>query len=181
MAATGILVSFYEGATADNRGRWLREIQSWDFGRLEESHDYIQWLFPLKKRSTFNSSAPTLDSETISAFQSRPELKARLIGSMEVLLRFYGFKLQGTPDDPQVTRSEQWILRAANWMTPGNHNHLRITRILGCLRILGCRSHAEEFFRALQEVYWSDFQERTRAISDETFSFWRSAAGLSRT
>jgi hypothetical protein len=173
----GGLIGFYEGTTTDNRGRWLREIQSWDFSKLEAVHDYVQWLFPLRKRSPVNPAAPSLDQEAISEFRARPELRAELIRTLEVMLRFYGFSLAGSLEEPKVICSDDFEPRAANWMTSGNHNHLRITRILGCLRALGCENYGEAFFRALQEVYWSELQDRTRAISDQSFAFWRSATG----
>lgn len=177
--AQGSLVAFYEGAGTDNRGRRLAEIQSWDSGRLEAVHDYIQWLFPLPNRSPVNPDAPIIDREVIDAFHSRVELRAALTRSLETMLRFYGFALEGAAAQPVVTRSGRFLLQAANWMTPGNHNHLRIARILGCLRALGLERHAAAFFQALQEVYGSELQQRTQAISETSHSFWRAAAGLS--
>ena len=172
------LIGFYEGTATDSGGRWLTDVQSWDFGQLEAVHDYIQWLFPLRRRSPVNPEAPVIDREVSDAFRSRPELRTALIRSLETMLRFYGYELEGTYEQPNVIQSDQFRSRAPNWMTPGNHNHLRITRILGCLRALGLDRHAASFFRALQEVYWSDLQEKTHAISEESFSFWRSASGL---
>jgi Opioid growth factor receptor (OGFr) conserved region len=46
--------------------------------RQERTHDYIQGLFPLKEKSSFNSRAPILDAETIEGIQGRPELRANL-------------------------------------------------------------------------------------------------------
>ncbi len=176
----GTLVGFYSGAIPDAQGRRLAVIQSWGFDELEHTHDYIQWLFPLRERSPVNPSAPILDSEVIAAFRSRRDLQDALLRSLETMLRFYGFKLDCSDDHPNVRCSEQFDARAANWMTPGNHNHLRITRILICLRTLGFSSHAEAVFRALQEVYRSETQAKSRAISEESFSFWKSAAGLEK-
>ena len=174
------LVGFYSGAIPDNRGRRLADIQCWGFDELEHTHDYIQWLFPLSKHSPVNPSAPVLDTEAIEAFRSRQHLRDSVVRSLETMLRFYGFELDGSSDEPRVRCSEQFEARASNWMTPGNHNHLRMTRILACLRTLGFNRHAEALFRALQEVYWSETQEKTRAITEESFSFWKSAAGLGK-
>lgn len=174
------IIGFYDGTRTDARGRWLSEILSWDFGKLEAVHDYIQWLFPLRKRSAFNSQAPVLDQEAIAEFHARPELRAALVRSLELMLGFYGYKLAATEQLPRIVKSDEFRLRASEWMTPGNHNHLRITRILGSLRVLGCEPYAENFFRAPQEVYWSDLQKQSGAISDDTFSFWRSAAGIAK-
>jgi hypothetical protein len=146
------LVAFYSGASPDDRGHRLADIQAWGFDELEHTHDYIQWLFPLRKHSPFNPSARVLDAEAAAAFRSKLEVRC----------------------------SERFEARVANWMTPGNYNHLRITRIMACMRTIGFSSHAVAFFRALQEVYWSEAQARSHGISAESFSFWKSAAGLGK-
>ncbi|NLS93662.1 MAG: hypothetical protein GXX96_15995 [Planctomycetaceae bacterium] len=42
------ILAFYSGWRADSEGRTLDEIRAWGFDQLERSHDYIQWLFPLR-------------------------------------------------------------------------------------------------------------------------------------
>ena len=54
MAATHPLVAFYRDGARDDEGRTLAEILAWDDDRLEEIHDFIQWLFPLPERSGAN-------------------------------------------------------------------------------------------------------------------------------
>ena len=174
------LIGFYSGLISDNRGRRLADIHAWGFVELENTHDYIQWLFPLRKHSHVNLSAPVLDTVVIAAFRSRQDLRDAFVRSLETMLRFYGFKLEGSGDEPEVRCSEQFEARVTNWMTAGNHNHLRITRILACTRTIGFSRHAVAFFRALQEVYWSEAQARSHGISEESFSFWKSAAGLGK-
>jgi len=174
------LVGFYSGVISDNHGRRLADIQAWGFDELEHTHDYIQWLFPLRKHSPVNPSAPMLNAEVIAAFRSRQDLREAFVRSLETMLRFYGFKLEGLGDEPEVRCSDQFEARASTWMTPGNHNHLRITRILACVRAIGFRRHAEALFRALQEVYWGEAQAKSHAISQESFSFWKNAAGLGK-
>lgn len=174
------LIGFYSGAISDDRGRRLADIHCWSFDELEDTHDYIQWLFPLRKHSPVNPSAPVLDSEVIAAFRSRQDLQDAVVRSLETMLRFYGFELERSGDEPRVRCSRQFEARASNWMAPGNHNHLRITRILTCLRTLGLSKHAKALFRALQEVYWSETQNKSHAITAESYSFWKSAAGLDK-
>src|SRR5258706_5498982 len=89
----GTITEFYSGSATDHRGRFLREIQSWNFDKLEEEHDFIQWLFPLPEPSPVNPAAPTLDAATIAEFYRRPDLQAALLLSFRVMLSFYGFVL----------------------------------------------------------------------------------------
>src|SRR5690348_14958535 len=113
---TTSLIDFYSGRGADSRGRTLEEIQSWDFDRLEDVHDYIQWLFPLRERSAFQPHAPILDDEQISTFRSSAELRQHVRDSLDLMLRFYGFAWHG--DD--IGRSTDWPTRSKNWVTRGN-------------------------------------------------------------
>jgi hypothetical protein len=59
----------------------------------------------------------------------------------------------------------------SNWVQPFNHNHLRISRILRCLRILGLQTECIAFFKALERVYNSS----ASTISARSFTYWRLA------
>lgn len=168
------LTRFYLGLEPDDRGRLVTRIQSFDEDRLEETHDFIQWLFPLPEPSPVNPGAPVLDETTIAEFQSRPELREALLRSLHMMIRFYGFELHLQPL-PVVVRAEGFEAAIRNWLTPGNHNHLRLTRILRSTRLLGLETESRAFFRALEALYQS---ERGREnITAATFRYWRSAAG----
>ena len=171
-ASAGPLVRFYLGQAPDDRGRMIDEIYGWDNDRLEYVHDYIQWLFPLLSRSNFNPGAPVLDQVQIEAFRSHPRLGQQLLRSFELMLRFYGLDLDTATEEPAVIRAGRWEQRKRNWLSPGNHNYLRITRILTSLRILGAPEPARAFFAALDEIYHS---EDGRYIGTRTYSFWKSA------
>lgn len=171
-SASGPLVQFYRGQQADSAGRWLRDIRAWDATRLEHIHDYIQWLFPTRGRSQFNRDAPTLDEDQIREFRYDERLQAELTRSWVQMLAFYGFVCRDDAGRLVVERSADWETRRANWLNPGNHNFLRITRILTCLRTLGLKGHAQAFLEALEAVH----QESPGVIGDRTLGFWRSAA-----
>jgi hypothetical protein len=165
------LISFYRDGARDDRGRTLAEIVAWDDHALEDIHDFIQWLFPLPERSGANPAAPVLDAATIAAFRPSAEMRARLRTSLERMLLFYG--LAWAADDHAVVRAENFAERAQNWLWPGNHNHLRLTRILRSLRVLGLGAESAALFATLDEIY-REFPDR---ISERTFAFWRDAAG----
>jgi len=164
------VVAFYGGGP-DVEGRTLDEILAWDDQQLEDVHDYIQWLFPTAKASMFNSRAPLLTPGAIAAFGERAELRTRLLAALGRMLRFYGFELE-TKGRPVVRRGPNWSERRGEWLTPGNHNLLRITRILDCLASVGLAEHARAFLDALESVY----EEDKRVIGPRTYQFWREAA-----
>lgn len=162
------IVAFYSGAAPDDRDRYLSELQTWSDDALESYHDFIQWMFPLRERSGVNPSAPTLDDATIKEFRSRPELREQLRVSFRRMLRFYGFEMK--PQSLKVVKRADFQENSDNWLSPWNHNYLRITRILKSLSLLGLEEEAGAFFAALYEVYHS--QGANPTISKETFRYW---------
>lgn len=170
------ILDFYSGEAPDDRGRHLSEIQGWPDDRLEVVHDYIQWLFPLPEPSPVNPAAPLLNAATIREFHARPELRERLRASFLRMLRFYGLELR----EGLVTRAANFAERSPNWLWPGNHNHLRITRILRCLHLAGLEPESTAFFDSLRSIYDEQRAQPYPAITAETFRFWSNAAGSGR-
>jgi hypothetical protein len=164
---------FYLGQNTDGCGRTIEEIWAWDDEALESVHDYIQWLFPSKRPSDFNPDAPVLTDAVIDGFHASPELRDRLVKSFRRMLQFYGFRAIQRGDAVIIERGLNWRERFPVWLSAGDHNHLRITRILACLRTLGLSEYALAFVRALGEVR----QEFPDAITSRTSEFWHSAVG----
>ena len=150
------IIRFYAGEGADDRGRWLRDIQAWDDDRLERVHDYIQWLFPLPEASGFNPGAPLLTPDDVAAFRADPALRRALLASLQRMRRFYG--LPGSAARP--------------WLTPGNHNMLRLSRVLRSLHLLGLQDEASALLRDLETLYESGAAEVIGAV---TLGYWRRA------
>jgi hypothetical protein len=174
-----VVVEFYTGAATDYRGRSLREIQLWPDDRLEAVHDYIQWLFPLPEPSPVNPLAPLLRKRTVEAFEARAELRENLRASLERMLRFYGLELRdGPPLD--VIRCGDFAVRAKNWLWAGNHNHLRITRILKCCGLLGLGAEARAFLERLEVIYQDEQHKPHPVITGESMRYWRAAIGGQR-
>jgi hypothetical protein len=167
-----LLLAFYTGEGRNVQGRTYAEILAWSDAVLEAVHDYIQWLFPLPEASGFNPLAPVLTPALIEAFRSSEALRGRLRAAWLRMLGFYGFNL-----DPhgKVVPSASFTLRAGNWLTPYNHNHLRLTRILRSLHLLGLEQESAALFAALETVYKEELQGQRR-ISSETFEYWQHAA-----
>jgi Opioid growth factor receptor (OGFr) conserved region len=158
------ILRFYTGEGRDHAGRRLAEIQAWDDTALERVHDYIQWLFPLPEASAFNPYAPLLSGTDIVAFREDDALRERLRASLRRILAFYGFDVGAS-----VTPAANHAARLAAWCRPGNHNLLRITRILRCLHLLGLDAEARAFLAAVEA------EEVARIVGPVTARFWRNA------
>lgn len=173
MSAADEIIRFYSGDEADICGRRIEEIWRWDHARLETVHDYIQWLFPLRERSQFNPSAPILTEQTVEVFRRDESLRMRLKRSLQVMLDFYGLQLL-EPDDGsiQVKRAPDFDVKSGTWLTQGNHNHLRLTRIISSTKTLGLEAYSTALFTCLAEIY-DDYPGR---ISPVTYRYWRNSA-----
>jgi hypothetical protein len=168
------IIGFYSGEEPDHRGRYLHEIQEWPDDQLEAVHDFIQWVFPLPEPSGFNAAAPILNRESMQEFRKRPELRQNLRVSFLRMMNFYGLRAR-SGEQITVTRAPNFTAKATVWLSPGNHNHLRITRILRCLRLLGLEAEAKAFFDCLSEIYEDEQKKPLASISSETILYWRGA------
>ena len=167
------IVEFYRGQRPDSEGRLLQDLWAWDDDALEAVHDYIQWLFPLAVPSGVNPDAPLVSPRTVAAFAGDPELRARLARSFERMLAFYGLERVTAPAGVHIRRGSHFAARSRVWLRPFNHNFLRLTRILTCLRTLGLPDEAAALFRCLEELVRSGAKD---VIGDRTFDFWQRAA-----
>jgi hypothetical protein len=173
MVANPRIAGFFGGQLPDGERRYLRELQNWPDERLESVHDFIQWMFPLLEPSPVNPEAPVLDEETIALFHARPELREALRASWLRMLDFYGLELS----DGQVRRAASFAAKSPTWLHPNSHNHLRISRILKCLRLLGLEEEACAFFDCLVDIYASERRKPRPGITERTFEFWQNASG----
>jgi hypothetical protein len=85
------------------------------------------------------------------------------------MLDFYGFARDGG----RIVQSASFAARSANWLTRGNHNFLRLTRILKALTLLGLEERAAQLLECLEDVYTVN----QSVIGQRTISFWRQAGG----
>lgn len=161
-------IDFYKGIMKDQSNRSIDDI--WLFTKIEQEsvHDYIQWIFPLNERSRFNTHAPILTVEEIVEFNNNELLKSRLIKSFEFMLNFYGFVYD--ENTSSISKSSEYDIRISNWLTPFNHNYLRITRILKSLVLLGQLEIAQKFFVQLEYLY----NEHPHLIG-RSIDYWKEA------
>ncbi len=168
------LVEFYRGAPLPS-GLCLVDIWDWSLDQLEDAHDYIQWLFPLDTPSSVNPDAPLVTEDAARAFAWDEVLKDRLHKSLAVMLKFYGLERLVLPaDQPVVIRAANFQERRGVWIQPRNHNHLRLTRIVRSLALLGLPKDARALARCLEDIYRVEGRD---IISEETVDHWRRAGG----
>lgn len=84
------------------------------------------------------------------------------------MLTFYGFKFS---DDGTIVPAANFQQASRNWVKGFNHNHLRITRIIRSLRVLGLEDEAGAFFEAVSGV-----GVRSGRVGGRSLMFWGRAA-----
>lgn len=148
------IVSFYNSITPDYAGRYLPNILNMGDTWFERVHDFIQVLFPNREPSVINPEAPLLTDEIVEEFRSRPELTANVKRSLNRMIMFY-----------QMDDEHPW------WCIKGNHNYLRITRILNTLREFEMRDELLYFYEKLLIIY----ENNSVDIGELTWEYWENA------
>lgn len=144
---------FLAGTGRDGRGRLAAEVLDFSDERLEQVHDYIQWLFPLPTRSGAQPGTPVLTQAEIDAIRADGKALDTLKRASERMLRFY--------------RDTGW------WLTTFDHNHLRITRIIHSLRLLVGQGEAQRFHAAILELNAA----AGSPVNTRSLAYWSDAAG----
>jgi hypothetical protein len=130
--ASGPLHRYLAGVGVDGRGRHASNVLGFSDEQLENTHDYIQWLFPLAARSGAQPDAPVLTDVEAAAIRQDQRAMDTLERATDRMLRFY----RDTTD----------------WLSPYDHNHLRITRIIRSLKLLAGAGAARRFHDAIMAL-----------------------------
>lgn len=115
---------------------------------LEHRHNYIQWLFPIPEPSLAVPDSPMLTAEDIKAFKSDVGLRIRSFAALNRMVWFYA---SGN----------------CSWVTPRNHNYLRITRIIRFFVLIGEQGLAGWFHRTMVQLGGGGIDETTLWYWDE--------------
>jgi hypothetical protein len=181
----GQIVAFYKSEIPDSANRKIDDIWKMSLEELENTHNYIQWLFPLREKSSFNPSAPTLNNQVIEYIQKDKAIQEALLKSLTVMLNFYGLTLEhqnmvsgsagsktsansGLSKQVKVKKASNFDTRRRVWLTPFNHNYLRISRIMTCLKTLGLNNECKALFDCLEDIY----KENRQIVGQSTYTHW---------
>lgn len=116
----------------------------------------------LPERSPINPSAPIITKAVRDAFLQQELLRSNLFRAFARMASFYAFNVSGTKEEPTLQPKESFVkLARQTWLTRMDHNHLRITRIIRCMRILGLETAATNFYDALRKNEGGKVSERS--------------------
>lgn len=130
-------VAFYSNQIpSEPNGDYIDNILTFwkgDYKKLEAHHGYIQWLFPNMDMGV-NQQAHPLTDEEAEIIRKNPELREKVKVSFKMMLDFYGMELR---EENKVVLADNATERLQELNQWGNHNFLRISRILLALKLLG--------------------------------------------
>ena len=146
-----VILHFLEGNQTDIYGRMLSDIWKFNDKKIDNEHNFIQWIFPTQIPSASVPGSPVLQIEEI-----------KLIRESETALE-------------NLYKSSEWYLdfleRNIFWIKPYDHNHLRITRAIQSLRLLGDPDEADFFRDFIFRLVGTDKNK----IPQKTIKFWEDA------
>ena len=135
----------------DFKERTLQDIWSYSDTEIERRHDFIQAIFPLNKPSQAVFHGYYLDSQ---------DLVNQIKTNKDAVIN--------------ISKSSKWFYsfleRNRYWNTRHDHNQLRITRVIECLRLLVSDEEADNFYNNVLELIEDNNQVNTR-----TLNFWSNA------
>jgi hypothetical protein len=146
---------FLEGKTKDYRGRTFQDMLDLTDIEIERCHDQIQWMFPLHEKSKRAHTYPIVTKSLVE--KMNPTIITNLMLAKVRMEKFYGL---GEYEDEQ---------KQSRWCKDRDHNLLRITRIIRCLRLFGMEDEATDFYDKVSKV------ADRRGISPITLFYWEKA------
>ena len=146
------ILAFLEHRGLDYQHRTLKQIWAFSDAKIESTHDFIQWVFPTLEasKSVFDGLKMTPD-----------ELE---------LVR------QSNVATSSILQSSEWFMgfleRSDTWKRSYDHNHLRVTRMLESLVLVGKGQKAKELFTMLTN---DNLCTRKGWLEDTTLNYWKQA------
>ena len=142
--------NFLLGKEADFKGRTIQEIWGFSDIQIERNHDFIQLVFPLNKKSQNVFHGYYLDNEDlINELKESHQVRENIIKSSSWFLSF--------------------LKRNDHWKSKYDHNQLRITRVIECLRLLVGHDEADNFYQSVVGLSLDS------NINKTTLEFWKNA------
>lgn len=128
------IVNFLRGTGTDHILRTYADLLGYNDYEMEKCHDQIQWLFPLHEPSRHADTCPVLLPSTVMEAKQYDEVLENLYTAkvrLEMFLKIGDFE--------DVDKQRKWCRYK-------NHNILRVTRVIRCLRLFDLNDDAVDFY-----------------------------------
>jgi hypothetical protein len=142
--------NFLLATEPDFKDRMIQDIWNYSDEEIESIHDFIQILFPLNKKSQSVFHGYYLDTDIlVQSLKGDEQVKGNILKSSKWFLSF--------------------LKRHDCWKRGYNHNQLRITRIIECLRLIVGDEEADGFYQSIKTL------SENANLNNKTVEFWDNA------
>lgn len=145
---------FLANKVKDGHGRYISEIHCFNYREIEHTCDFLQWVFPTHVASPIEPRAWVLTAEDIYRIRRWPDAIGNHIIAVQRMKRFFE--------------------NTSEWLTVGDHNHKRITRIIDNISLVSCMRDARIFWERIAHMN----VDAGGPVNPTTLAFWRHAAGF---
>lgn len=142
------VIAFLQGVGTTASGKTIQDVWSFDNEELENTHDYIQWLFPLVEQSEMVPGSPFIDPKDIARIREDELIQENMVQSLARMQQFYD--------------------EYDGWLVAGDHNHYRISRIIRSVKLLNSQENAEEFYQEILRRV-----EEKMPVTFESLNYWK--------
>lgn len=173
---TDIAKNFLNGTGPDAKGRYIYDYLAFSLDAWEDCHDHIQWAFPSSIPSEFNADAPV-----VSLFHLTRSLNEHGIRNAYFLITRYLASI-GIGVNYTVHDSVAWLLihnqqSRMGWISPCDHNHRRLTRLLQFMHHMYNATNIEIFNpHGLITLLMDIALDSEVCFSVKTLAYWTLAA-----
>ena len=145
---------FLKNEEADFKERYLKDIWKYNHEEIEKYHDFIQLIFPTNKQSMSVFHKYYLyDVKQIEQINNDKDIRENILYSANWFINFLENK--------------------SHWKSGYNHNQLRITRIIECLKLLVSDEEAHNFYKKVTSLI-----DDKNTINKMTYKYWEDALSL---
>jgi hypothetical protein len=139
-------IDFYCNRATNIDGDSYQDLLKFSDYQLEDSHTAFGWLFPLTEATSLSSKHPVLTKSDVNRLLDDADAMHNFRDAYRAVIRYF--------NNP-------------NWVY-GQHNHLRITRVIRCFRIFGMYWQADAVYKLAKKFY----EKYPTEIGTRTLEFW---------
>lgn len=128
---------FYKGQVRTKQGNYsIDDILGFDDAALESVHTYVQWAFPnaALSRAQPGAASAVFTETAATAMMQDGEVRRKVDAMTRKMLKFWGIVWEFNTEGYAFIEDEG---RFRSKLRDGDHNTLRLTRLLSFLRMVG--------------------------------------------
>lgn len=173
-------IYFLTNQCKNKNGLYLSDMWNFSNEQMENTHNYIQYMFPTKEKSSYVKNSPYVKNINIYLDSNgyRQTIQQNMKKSFSKYISFLGLKIDSKNADISNENDNILIIIPANnfnerfkiWGTKNNHNFKRITRVLTSMRLFGLTRYSFALLNCLMKI-----NKKYEFVDDKTTDYWLNA------